>query len=158
MTNTIKIISSIFLLVLLMSFGRNPDKEHPQSVHPVWSPDGAKIAFINNKVGVKNDNPVNFEDFTMNPDGSGIVRYTFNTEFEADINWSLDGKKIAVKSYRDENDEVYIIDLISKEQINITNHESSDGSPIWSINEELIFFKSERDSEKRELYSYVLTS
>jgi len=156
--NTNKIITSIIIILLLIGCGKKTEREQPQSTHPVWSLDGTKIAFINNKVGVENDNPVNFEVYTMYADGSGITRHTFNTAFEADISWSIDGNKLAVKSYRDDNDEVYIIDLINNEQINITNHLSSDGSPVWNVNGELIFFQSERDNEKGELYSYSLTS
>ena len=156
--NTIKLFSSIIITLLLIGCGKKTDQEQPQSTHPVWSPDGTKIAFINNKGGVKNNNPVNFEVYTMYADGSGITRHTFNTSFEADISWSIDGNKLAVKSYRDDNDEVYIIDLINNEQINITNHLGSDGSPVWNANGELIFFQSERDNEKGELYSYSLSS
>ena len=156
--NTIKFITNIIIIFLLTGCGGKTEKEQPQSTHPIWSPDGTKIAFINNKVGVENDNPINFEVYTMDADGSGILRYTFNTAFEADLSWSPEGNRLAVKSYRDENDEVYIIDLNTKDQTNITNHVNSDGSPVWSSNGELIFFQSERDDEKGELYSYSLAS
>jgi len=154
----VKFITNIAIILLLIGCGKKVEKEQPQSTHPVWSPDGTKIAFINNKVGVENENPVNFEVYTMDADGSEIIRHTFNTAFEADLNWSPEGNKLVVKSYRDENDEVYIIDLNTKDQTNITNHISSDGSPVWTTNGELILFQSERDNEKGELYLYSLAS
>ena len=156
--STINYFLGILLFAILIGCQNQTETEQPQSTHPVWSPDGRKIAFIDNRVGVDNNNPINFEVYTMDADGSGIVRHTFNKAFEADISWSVDGSKLAVKSYRDENDEVYIIEISSSEQINITNHPSADGSPVWSINKDNIFFNSERDHEKGELYSYSLTS
>nr|WP_321235719.1 DPP IV N-terminal domain-containing protein [uncultured Psychroserpens sp.] len=133
------------------------EKEIPQNTHPMWSPDGTKLAFISNKIGVENNNPINFEVYTMNVDGSSsIIRHTFNKAFESDINWSPDGTKLAVKSFSDKNDEVYVIDLNSKEQTNISNHSNADGSPVWSSNNEYLYFHSERDNENGELYSYNL--
>ncbi len=153
-----KSLINILFFIVLLACGNKPEKEQAQSTHPVWSPDGTKIAFINNKIGVENDNPINFEVYTMNADGSEVKRHTHNLAFDADINWSIDGNKLAIKSYRDDNDEVYIITLVNNEQLNITNHPSADGSPVWDSNGELLFFQSKRDNESGELYSYSLST
>ncbi|MEQ6165766.1 hypothetical protein AAOE16_01115 [Ekhidna sp. MALMAid0563] len=145
----------LFCLSLIVFNCKNQEtREVPQSTHPVWSPDGSKIAFINNSEGVEANNAIDFEVFTMNADGGDLTQHTFNDAFEADISWSPDGSKLAIKSYRDGNDEVYIIDLITNDQRNISNHPAHDGSPCWVGNR--IFFRSKRDHEKGELYEYNL--
>src|SRR5262245_41902210 len=40
---------------------------------PAWSPDGARIAFVSTRDASKNG-----ELYLMNPDGSGVVRLTYN--------------------------------------------------------------------------------
>src|SRR4051812_5825291 len=62
---------------------------------PVWSPDGQKIAFASNR-----DGPLNL--YTMNQDGSGVVRLTTTAAPEQDRfpAWSADGSKIVFESSR----------------------------------------------------------
>ncbi|MEP1096973.1 MAG: DPP IV N-terminal domain-containing protein [Cyclobacteriaceae bacterium] len=150
--------AQIAIVAMLVCCNSPEETEVPQSTHPVWSPDGSKIAFINNKVGVENGNPINFEVFTMNTDGTNMKRHTDNTAFEADISWSPNSNMLAVKSYRDGNDEVYTIDLVTGEQTNISNHLSRDDSPTWSSDGDAIYFSSQRDNEQGELYSYAIES
>ena len=118
-----KIMKKIIYFGLLFSISTLlAQKSQPgQDTHPVWSPNGKKIAFISNRVGVKNDNPINFEIYIMDANGSNQVRLTHNTVFEADITWSPDGSKLAFKSYRDGNAEIYVMNVDGSEQINISN-------------------------------------
>jgi Tol biopolymer transport system component len=46
--------------------------------NPTWSPDGGKIAFVNNRVA---ENGGVWEIFTMNPDGSNQVRLTNDNDY-----------------------------------------------------------------------------
>lgn len=160
---------TIYFLILLQAIGCTSGnmeeekaaesaetEEFPQSTHPVWSPDGTRIAFINNAEGVANNNPVNFEIFTMNSDGSNIKRHTFNKAFEADISWSPSGDQLAFKSYRDGNDEIYVLDLGSGEQKNISNHPERDGGPVWNENGESVIFQSQRENQEDALYTHNL--
>ncbi|MDA3832209.1 MAG: hypothetical protein PF495_02315 [Spirochaetales bacterium] len=70
-------------------------------VEPSWSPDGEKIAFASNRNG-------KFDIFTMNSDGSNLVRLTIsgNNRYPT---WSNDGSNIAFYSDRAGTFDVYMI-------------------------------------------------
>lgn len=51
------------------------------SITPAWAPDGSSIAFASNRDG-------NYEIYTMNPDGTGVVRLTNTPDQEASVGWS----------------------------------------------------------------------
>jgi TolB protein len=55
---------------------------------PVWSPDGARIAFVSARSGFS-------EIYVMNRDGSGITQLTSDTNLHAQLSWSPDGGRIA---------------------------------------------------------------
>lgn len=149
-----KYIISLLALVLLNCSSKN--EEQPQNTHPSWSPNGTMIAFINNAEGVQANNAIDFEVFSVNLDGSELTQHTFNDAFEAGLAWSNDGTKLAFKSYRDGNDEVYILNFLNGDQTNISNHSGRDGSPFF-VGEQL-FFNSERDHDQGEIYRFDLTT
>jgi Tol biopolymer transport system component len=67
----------------------------------VWKPGGAKLAFDSNRADPDPDDRNAINDiFTMNPDGSGIVKLTHSEDFSGDPGWSPDGSKIAFGSDR----------------------------------------------------------
>ncbi len=138
------------VLVCLLSCSE--EKEKPQNTHPVWSPDGSAIAYINNEEGTLQANPIDFEIFTVNANGGNVMQHTFNDVFEADLAWSQDGNLLAFKSYQDGNDEVYLLDLRNGNQVNISNHTARDSSPQF-VNGQLVY-TSQRDHEAGELYAY----
>jgi len=146
----------LFLVLLTASTASALANELPQSTHPVWSNDGSQIAFINNQTGVENDNPVNFEIFTMNSDGSNLKQHTFNKTFDAEISWSANDDKLAIKSYLDGNDEIVVLNLFSGSQTNISNHSARDDSPFWHPDKDILFYQSDRDNLTGELYAYDL--
>lgn len=152
--------SVIWFLSLSLTFlnGAALAEDLPQSTHPAWSWDGSKIAFINNRSGVEKGNPVNFEVFTMNADGSEVQQHTHNDAFEADLAWSRDQRFLAFKSFRDGNDEVYVLDIESGRQTNISNHEGSDGGPSFDVEGKHLYFWSDRDHKQGEIYSYNFES
>ncbi|MCI0489577.1 MAG: DPP IV N-terminal domain-containing protein [Blastocatellia bacterium] len=112
--------------------------------HPDWSPDGASIAFISNREGVRAGKAINFEIYRSAVDGSGEQRLTSNQDFEADLAWSPDGTKLLFKSYRDGNDEIYVMNSGGGNQRNLSNSPASDGGAIWSPDGSAILFHSDR--------------
>ena len=53
------------------------------SVTPAWSPDGRSIAYASNREG-------NYEVYTMDPDGTNVVRITDSPAEELSVGWSPD--------------------------------------------------------------------
>jgi Tol biopolymer transport system component len=79
--------------------------------HPIWSPDGKKIAFTANPEG-------NYDIFTMNADGSNITQLT---SFPLDENWATwfpDGKSIIftrqIKKFLRKSVQVYRMNLLTQ--------------------------------------------
>jgi TolB protein len=120
---------------------------HGSNTHPGWSPDGASIAFISNRDGVREGREINFEVYRAEADGSGERRLTRNQDFDADLAWSPDGTTILFKSYQDQNDEIYLVDASGGNLRNLTNSEASDGGGTWSPDGSTIVFHSDRGSE-----------
>jgi TolB protein len=85
-------------------------------------------------------------------DGAGEERLTTNQDFEAALAWSPDGERILFMSYRDGNDETYLMDARGTTQRNLTNAPASDGGPSWSPDERTIVFDSDRDAGEKRLF------
>lgn len=56
-------------------------------MHPAWSPDGTKIAYISLRDGKR-------DIFVVNADGSEVMQLTHTAGFEHDPDWSPDGKSL----------------------------------------------------------------
>jgi Tol biopolymer transport system component len=88
--------------------------ESADSGWAVWKPGGAKLAFESNHTDPDPDDTNAINDiFTMNPDGSGIVKLTHSKDVSDCPDWSPDGSQIAFGSDR-RNDawrrEIYVMD------------------------------------------------
>jgi Tol biopolymer transport system component len=88
--------------------------ESADSGWAVWKPGGAKLAFESNRTDSDPDDPNVINDiFTMNPDGSGVVKLTHSEDFSDAAGWSPDGSKIAFGSDRRngaDRQEIYVMD------------------------------------------------
>jgi hypothetical protein len=60
------------------------------------------------------------------------IRLTTDPATDFDPAWSPDGTRIAFRSQRDGNDEIYIMNADGTCQINLTNDPTDDWSPAWS--------------------------
>ena len=140
---------------------RMTEDEHLTDIHPFdggwgaftarWSPDGKRIAFATGKNATTNSPSL----YIMDSDGShakpikeidyGYTKIPLSGYSPA---WSPDGKKIAYTFCNCEtssNSEIYVIDLETKEEINLTNNPSRDVAPLWTPDGSKIIFHSDRD-------------
>ena len=63
--------------------------------HPMWSPDGTKIAYVSNQESVA-------DIWVMDRDGSHPTRLTMGDTYDIFPAWSPDGTKIAYSSSKNE--------------------------------------------------------
>ncbi len=116
---------------------------------PVWSPDGAQLAFVR----YRRDNA---DVYVANADGSGKRRLAHAISYvpnpfgagkggHATPAWSPDGRKIAFMSNRDGSEEIYLVNLDGSGLVNPTRSRGRDNRPMWSPNGRLIAFRSDRD-------------
>jgi WD40 repeat protein len=91
-----------------------------------YSPDGTKIAFMNNYDG-------DYEICVMNADGTGTKQLTKNSSFDGYPSWSPDGTQIAFTSNRDGDLDIWVMNADASEQTNITSDDpSNNDAPRWS--------------------------
>ena len=64
---------------------------------------------------------------------------------------SPDGKKITFSSYRDGNEEIYIMNTDGSGQINLTDNPAFDKNPSWSPDGKKITYKS-NSNDNFEIY------
>jgi Tol biopolymer transport system component len=87
---------------------------------PAWSSDGNKIALS-----------IGFNIFVMDTNG-GNLRQLTNSGMDNSPTWSPDGTRIAFVSWRDGNQEIYVMNADGSHQDNITNNPAEDWDPAWS--------------------------
>jgi TolB protein len=103
-----------------------------------YSPDGTRIAFMNNYDG-------DFEICVMNADGTGVKQLTKNSAVDAYPSWSPDGTQIAFTSNRDGDFDVYVMNADGSDQTNITSGDpASDDFPRWSPDGRFIAIETDR--------------
>ena len=92
--------------------------------HPSWSPDGERIAFTSNRIGL------NGEIHVMDSDGKNVIRLT-NGEWDTNPAWSPDGKKIAFESSPAKgNSEIYVMNADGRNQTRLTDSPRYDAGPV----------------------------
>lgn len=80
-----------------------------QNYHPAWSPDGTKIAYIDNSE-TADGGFVPYDIAVINADGSGYVNLTNRPAFDLHPAWSPDGTKIAFSSNQSGTYNIWIMD------------------------------------------------
>jgi Tol biopolymer transport system component/predicted Ser/Thr protein kinase len=106
--------------------------------HPVFSPDGSKIAYRSSLRG-------NQDIFLIDSDGSNVKQLTNNPSLDYNPSWSPDGKLILFVSDRDSNSEIYVMDMDGTNQTRLTHNFSNDQYPSFSPDGKKIIFSSRRE-------------
>src|SRR5687768_14214406 len=96
-----------------------------------------RIAFVSNRDG-------NEEIYTMNSDGTNVVRITNNAARDTRPVWSPDGNSIVFVSERSGNRDVWIMNPDGSGLRNLTQNPAIDESPTWSPDGSRVVFSSTR--------------
>jgi Tol biopolymer transport system component len=140
--------------------GANPPRScRAEAGYPVWSPDGAKIAFVGFEHGEIATGAAGIaltydtsEIYVMNADGTDVTRLT-SARDEGQVaspSWSPDGTKIAfVRELGGKNGDidVYMMNRDGTGIERLTDHPAEDRGPAWSPDGTKIAFHSARDGD-----------
>ncbi len=126
-----------------------PDSSTPREVAvdpasdrtPVWSPDGAKVAFMSTRSG-------DADIWVVNVDGTGLQILTTDTEADHSPFWSPDGQQIVYACGGFEGSDICAVNSDGTGQRTVTGSEATDAGPVWSPDGGLIAFVSNRDGNK----------
>jgi hypothetical protein len=115
---------------------------HPaEDTWPALSPDRSQIVFSSDR-----DSPTGeFELYSMNVDGSGLVRLTNSPGWDlvGPQAWSPDGARIVFTSWRDDpSGDIYIMNADGSGVVRLTENSHSDGCAAWSPDGSSIAFCS----------------
>lgn len=108
--------------------------------HPVWSPDGTKIAWSRGETTP----PFQYDVYVMNANGTGVTNLT-NDSALTDVypSWSPDGTKIAFSSDRVGGDHIYTMNADGTGQTGpLTTGSAPNVHPDWSPDGKKIVFVS----------------
>ena len=106
-----------------------------------------RVAFSSSRAG---GNP---EIYTMNADGSGVVRLTNNTFTDQHPRFSPDGRRIIFSSNRNNSRyEIYVMDADGSNVVRITNIAGDNLQPMYSADGTRITFVSKRISARENIF------
>ena len=115
------------------------------------TPPAAAFAGANGRIAFQSQRAGNWDIYTMNPDGSDVVRLTTDPAADERPGWSPDGTKIVFSSKRSGNGDIYVMDADGGNVRRLTTHAAEDYAGQWSADGARIVFRSSRDGNK-EVY------
>jgi Tol biopolymer transport system component len=103
---------------------------------PAWGT--SRIAFVSNRTG-------NDEIYTVNPDGTALVRYTTTTALNWSPVWSPTRSRLLFVSNRSGNLDIWVMKGDGTGQTRLTSALSDEYDPAWSPDERYIAYSSNRE-------------
>ncbi len=91
------------------------------------------------------DKHKSFEIYTVQRDGTSIIRLTTAPGYDAEGSYSSDGKQICFTSNRDDDLEIYVMKSDGSGQKRVTYSKGYDGGPFFSPDNKRICFRGFRD-------------
>ncbi len=85
--------------------------------------------------------------YTVNLDGTDLVRLTDAPGYDAEGSYSSDGKQIVFTSSRDGDPDLYIMDADGNNVRQLTDVDGYDGGPFFSPDNNWVIFRSDRQEE-----------
>ena len=130
-------------------FKKNPDgvdevrlTENFEDHNPLWSPDGEKIAFLSTR------GSDDLDIYTLNIENGEEKNITASQGDDFDFSWDPSGKRITFVSKREDNPEIFVIDIsVKQEPIRLTDNESIEYSPLWKENKIIFISNSDGDND-----------
>jgi TolB protein len=107
--------------------------------NPLWSPDSTLIAAQYWCAGGENGT------FIIDTETGETRNIRAVVDAGGDLVWSPSGQRIAFRTDRDRNGEIYIYDLTAGTLVNVTRSAGTDFQPTWSPDESRIAFVSTRE-------------
>jgi TolB protein len=100
---------------------------------PAWSPDGKKLALASTRYG-GSQYGVNYEMYTINPNGTGALRLTFEVQNHNGASWAPGSDRIVYISdpggnYN--NYEIFVINADGSNKVRLTTNTTQDYYPEW---------------------------
>jgi TolB protein len=136
---------ALVLLIMLPGLAFQAGSEQSSVTYknyaPVWSPDGASIAFYTDRDG-------NWEIYVMKADGAGLTRLTDHPGYDGEPSWSPDGQRLAFTSDRDSDREIHIMNVDGSGITQITHNDRRDEDAAWSPSGDRIIFLSEHAEQR----------
>ncbi len=124
-----------------------------------WMPDGKSIIYRAWKIQDQGQRGMPMTIFTIKPDGTGLTQITH----EPGTNWAPfpapDGRHfVFVKFLPPRNFEIFMMDMVSGEQRQLTFNEAFDGFPAISPDGHWMGFSSSRGAKpgERSLFMYLM--
>jgi Tol biopolymer transport system component len=95
-----------------------------------------------------------FDIFSAKPDGTDLQRLTTANGYDAEATVSPNGRKIIFTSTRDNDIELYEMDIDGRNQRRLTNEVGYDGGAFYSSDSEWIIWRASRPRTDAEIRQY----
>jgi len=126
---------------MISALGNEQPKRLTQSkedvLYPRFSPDGKWIAYYHGKRQIR----------LMQSDGEAdqlLVEHDFGGRFGNVFSWSPDSRYLAIAPQRNGNDDIFAVDIQTKNKVLLTNTAYDESNPLWSSNGKFLLFGSNR--------------